>query len=108
MITPGFVAASSAGDGDPLTQSSGNRAAESAQPGPRILEGGETEMVTRVQTQEQGAGPRSLPRAPPLSPHPVTCAESACAGRDWAQEENGKIEDEMAGWHHRLDGHEFK
>ena len=22
------------------------------------------------------------------------------AGRDWGQEENGKTEDEMAGWHH--------
>ena len=29
------------------------------------------------------------------------------AGRDWGQEEKGMIEDEMAGWHHRLDGHEF-
>ena len=24
------------------------------------------------------------------------------------QEEKGNIEDEMAGWHHRLDGHEFE
>ena len=30
------------------------------------------------------------------------------AGRDWGQEEKGKIEDEMAGWHHQLDGHEFE
>ena len=29
------------------------------------------------------------------------------AGRDWAQEEKGTTEDEMAGWHHQLDGHEF-
>ena len=29
------------------------------------------------------------------------------AGRDWGQEEKGSTEDEMAGWHHRLDGHEF-
>ena len=28
------------------------------------------------------------------------------AGRDWGQEEKGMTEDEMAGWHHRLDGHE--
>ena len=28
-------------------------------------------------------------------------------GRDWGQEEKGTTEDEMAGWHHRLDGHEF-
>ena len=26
------------------------------------------------------------------------------AGRDWAQEEKGTTEDEMAGWHHGLDG----
>ena len=24
--------------------------------------------------------------------------------RDWGQEEKGTTEDEMAGWHHRLDG----
>ena len=28
------------------------------------------------------------------------------AGRDWGQEEKGTTEDEMAGWHHRLNGHE--
>ena len=30
------------------------------------------------------------------------------AGRDWGQEEKGTTEDEMAGWHHRLDGREFE
>ena len=29
------------------------------------------------------------------------------AGRDWGQEEKGTTEDEVIGWHHRLDGHEF-
>ena len=29
------------------------------------------------------------------------------AGRDWGQEEKGTTEDEMAGWHHLLDRHEF-
>ena len=29
------------------------------------------------------------------------------AGRDWGQEK-GITEDEMAGWHHRFDGHEFE
>ena len=29
------------------------------------------------------------------------------AGRDWGQEEKGTTEDEMAGWHHLLDGHEL-
>ena len=28
------------------------------------------------------------------------------AGRDWGQEEKGTTDDEMAGWHHWLDGHE--
>ena len=30
------------------------------------------------------------------------------AGKDWKQEEKGTTEDEMFGWHHRLDGHEFE
>ena len=29
------------------------------------------------------------------------------AGRDWGQEEKGTPEDEIAGWHHRLNAHEF-
>ena len=29
-------------------------------------------------------------------------------GRDWGQEEKGTTEDEMAGWHYRLDGYEFE
>ena len=30
------------------------------------------------------------------------------AGKDWRQEEKGTIEDEMVGWHHQLNGHEFE
>ena len=30
------------------------------------------------------------------------------AGRDCGQEEKGMTEDEMAGWHHQLGGHEFE
>ena len=30
------------------------------------------------------------------------------ARRDWGQEEKRTTEDEMAGWHHRLNGHEFE
>ena len=30
------------------------------------------------------------------------------AGKDWRQEEKMVTEDEMVGWHHRLDGHEFE
>ena len=38
----------------------------------------------------------------------VDSLEKTDAGRDWGQEEKGMTEDEMAGWHHRLDGHEFE
>ena len=30
------------------------------------------------------------------------------AGKDWREEEKGMTEDEMVGWHHRLNGHEFE
>ena len=30
------------------------------------------------------------------------------AGKDWGQEEKGVTKDEMVGWHHWLNGHEFK
>ena len=30
------------------------------------------------------------------------------AGKDWRQEEKGMTEDEIVGWHHRLDGCEFE
>ena len=38
----------------------------------------------------------------------VDSLEKTYAGRDWGQKEKGTTEDEMAGWHHRLDGHEFE
>ena len=34
--------------------------------------------------------------------------EKTDAGRDWGQEEKGTTEDEMAGWHHGLDGRQFE
>ena len=42
-------------------------------------------------------------------PHVKSCliGKDPDAGRDWGQEEKGMTEDEMAGWHHQLDGHEF-
>ena len=36
----------------------------------------------------------------------VDSLEKTDAGRDWGQEEKGTTEDEMAGWHHWLDGNE--
>ena len=29
-------------------------------------------------------------------------------GKDWGREEKGTTENEMVGWHHRHDGHEFE
>ena len=37
----------------------------------------------------------------------VDSLEKTDAGKDWGQEEKGTPEDEMAGWHHILNGHEF-
>ena len=36
----------------------------------------------------------------------VDSLEKTDAGRDWGQEDKEMTEDEMAGWHHRLDVHE--
>ena len=38
----------------------------------------------------------------------VDSLEKTDARRDWRQEEKETTEDEMAGWHHRLNGHEFE
>ena len=38
----------------------------------------------------------------------VDSLEKTDAGRDWGQVERGMTEDEMAGRHHSLDGHEFE
>ena len=38
----------------------------------------------------------------------VDSLEKTDAGRDWGQEEKGTTEDEMAGWHHQLNGPEFE
>ena len=34
--------------------------------------------------------------------------EEPGSGKDWRQEEKGMTEDEIVGWHHRLNGHEFE
>ena len=38
----------------------------------------------------------------------ATSGKDRDAGKDRRQEEKGTTEDEMAGWHHQLDGHEFE
>ena len=43
-------------------------------------------------------------------PHAKSClaGEDPDAGRGWEQEGKGMTEEEMAGWYHPLDGHEFE
>ena len=45
-----------------------------------------------------------------LAPDARSCltGKDPNAGRDWGQEEKWTTEDEMAGWHHRLNGHDFE
>ena len=38
----------------------------------------------------------------------LTHGKDPDAGKDWGQEEKGTTEDEMVGWHHQLNGHEFE
>ena len=44
-----------------------------------------------------------------LPPHAKSwlIGKESDSGRDWGQEEKGTTQDEMAGWHHQFDGHEF-
>ena len=50
--------------------------------------------------------PLSFTNVNPLSFFQIVGKDSD-AGRDCGQEEKGTTEDEMAGWHHRLNGREF-
>ena len=43
----------------------------------------------------------------PLHAKSLLIGKDFDAGRDWGQEENGMTEDEMVGWHHRLNGYGF-
>ena len=50
-------------------------------------------------------------KAPILRPPDVKSwliGKDSDAGKDWRQEEKGLTEDEMVGWHHLLNGHEFE
>ena len=49
--------------------------------------------------------------APLLTPHDAKnwlIGKDPDAGKDWRPEEKGMAENEMVGWHHRLNGHEFE
>ena len=47
---------------------------------------------------------REVPRSVLKSEKLCLVGKDSDAGKDWGQEEKGTTEDEMAGWHHRLDG----
>ena len=50
-------------------------------------------------------------KVPILWPHDVKSwliEKDPDAGEDWGQKEKGMTEDEMVGWHHQLNGHEFE
>ena len=54
---------------------------------------------------------RTDAEAPVYFSHLIRTADSEKdpdAGKDWGQEEKGETEDELVGWHHRLNGHEFE
>ena len=38
----------------------------------------------------------------------ILIGKDSNAGSGWGQEEKGTTEDEMSGWRHRLNGHEFE
>ena len=38
----------------------------------------------------------------------VSLGKNPDAGKDWGQENKGATEDEMVGWHHGFNGHEFE
>ena len=44
---------------------------------------------------------------PQYSGYPMGRTDSFDAGKDCGQEEKGRTEDEMVGWHHQLNGHGF-
>ena len=49
---------------------------------------------------------RTDAEAPILGPPDAKSRKDSDAGKDWGQKEKGVTEDEMVGWHHRLNGHE--
>ena len=65
------------------------------------LKGNQSWMSIRM-TDAEGETPILWP------PHAKSwlIGKDSDAGRDWGQEEKGMTEDEMAGWHHRLNGRE--
>ena len=62
-------------------------------------------LVTPMDFSPPGS---SVPVLWPLHAKSWLIGKISYAGTDWEQEEKGTTEDEMAGWHHWLDGNEFR
>ena len=60
--------------------------------------------------EKLGIKPLYDPAIPLLGIYPeeTKIGKDSDAGRDWRQEEKGTTEDDMARWHHGLDGLEFE
>ena len=64
--------------------------------------------MLKMKFQYFGCQEFQIPNAPIPDAKNQLIGKDPDAGRDWGQEEKGTTEDEMAGWHHRLDGLEFE
>ena len=74
--------------------------------------GTETILLTHGATVKENNGPRrgveaETPILWPPDAKSWLIWKDPDAGKDWGQEEKGMTEDEMVGWHHRLNGHGF-
>ena len=62
------------------------------------------ELMLKLKIQYFG---HLMQRANSMEKTPLT-GKNPDAGKDWGEEEEGTTEEEMIGWHHWLDGHEFE
>ena len=65
-----------------------------------------TPIYTYTQNYIWAHLPRPIHRHTPWAPCFIIVRKAPDAGKDWRQEK-GTTEDEMVGWHHQLDGHQF-
>ena len=59
-------------------------------------------LLTKVKEESEKAGLR-----PNIHAKNWLIVKDPYGGKNWRQEEKGMTEDEMVGWHHQFDGHEF-
>ena len=64
-------------------------------------------IVSWVQTRQRTDAEAEAPILWPPDVKSQLTGKDLDAGKDWGQEEKGATEDEMVGWHHQPNGHEF-